>query len=122
RVRLNLGVVHLNAGRRDLAYDVLFEAKRLYDEGISIHAFPRIGAFIHYNLGAILYIREEYDASMEQMRRAIEIGGHYVALRPRSYAVIGYIHMNNENYAAAEEAFTEAIKYSRDNPEWLHAL
>jgi tetratricopeptide (TPR) repeat protein len=122
RVRLNLGVVHLNAGRRDEAHDVLFEAKRLYDEGKSIHAFPRIGAFIHYNLGAILYIREEFDKSMEEMRRAIEIGGHYVALRPRSYAVIGHIYRHRNNYAAAEEAFTEALKYNRDHPEWMHSL
>ncbi len=122
RVRLNLGVVHLNAGRRDEAYEVLFEARRLYDEGKSIHAFPRIGAFIHYNLGAILYIREEFDAAMEEMQRAIDIGGQYVALRPRSFAVIGYIHWHRDDYAAAEEAFTEALKYNRDYPEWMHAL
>lgn len=122
RVRLNLGVVHLNAGRRDQAYEVLTEARRLYDEGKSIHAFPRIGAFIHYNLGAILFIREEYDAAMAEMRKAIEVGGHYVALRPRSYAVIGYIYMIDENFAAAEEAFAEALKYNRDHPEWMHAL
>lgn len=122
RVRLNLGVVHLNAGRRDQAYEVLTEAKRLFDEGRSIHAFPRIGAFIHYNLGAIQFIREDYEASMQEMQRAIEVGGHYVALRPRSYAVIGYIHMIYEEFAAAEVAFTEALKYSRDHPEWMHGL
>ena len=82
RVRLNLGVIHLNAGRHDQAHEVLFEAKRLYDEGESLHAFPRIGAFVNYNLGAIQFIRQEYDDALRYMRDAIEVGGHYVALRP----------------------------------------
>jgi Flp pilus assembly protein TadD len=56
------------------------------------------------------------------MRRAIEVGGHYVALRPRSYAVMGHIFRLRENYVAAEEAFIEALKFNRDHPEWMHAL
>ncbi len=122
RVRLNLGVILLNAGRHDEAHEVLFEARRLYDEGKSIHAFPRIGAFINYNLGAIQYIRQDYDDSLRYMRDAIEIGGHYVALRPRAYAVIGHIFKMRENYPAAEEAFTEALKFNKDHPEWIQAL
>lgn len=122
RVRLNLGVVHLNAGRHEKAYEVLSEAKRIYDEGTSIHAFPRIGAFIAYNLGAIQFIRQEYDESLHYMREAIEIGGQYVALRPRAYVVIAHIYRMRENYAAAEEAFEEAIRYNRDYPDWQQSL
>ncbi len=122
RVRLNLGVIHLNAGRHDKAHEVLFEAKRIFDEGKSIHAFPRIGAFINYNLGAIQFIRQEYDDSLRYMRDAIEVGGHYVALRPRAYSVIAHVYMIQEDYPAAEEAFKEALKFDHDHPEWMQAL
>ncbi len=122
RVRLNLGVIHMNAGRHDKAHEVLFEAKRVYDEGKSIHAFPRIGAFIHYNLGAIQFIRKEYDDSETQMRRALEIGGHYVALRPRAYSVIAHIHKLRGEWKEAELAFREALKHNRDYPDWRFAL
>ena len=122
RVRLNLGVIHMNAGRHEEAHEVLVEAKRIYDEGKSIHAFPRIGAFIHYNLGAIQFIREEYDQSEQQMRRALQIGGHYVALRPRAYSVLGHIFKLREQWKAAEESFLEALKLNRDYPEWSYSL
>lgn len=122
RVRLNLGVIHLNAGRYEEAHDVLFEAKRLYDEGKSIHAFERIGAFIYYNLGAIQFIREEYDDALTYMTKAIEIGGQYVALRPRAYAVVAEVYKIKGDPAAAESAFQEALKYTRDHPEWLLPL
>ncbi len=45
------------------AYETLLEAKRIYDRGESVQAFPRIGAFIHYNLGAVLYARKDYDGA-----------------------------------------------------------
>ncbi len=122
RVRLNLGVIHLNSGRYVEAHDVLFEAKKIYDEGKSIHAFPRIGAFINYNLGAIQFIREEFEDSERYMRDALSIGGHYVALRPRAYSVLGHIFKMRGEWDAAEESFREALKYNRDFPEWMHAL
>lgn len=122
RVRLNLGVIHLNAGRYEEAHDVLFEAKRLYDQGTSIHAFERIGAFIYYNLGAIQFIREEYDDALAYMTKAIEIGGQYVALRPRAYAVMAEVYKIKGDPAAAEIAFEEALKYTRDHPEWMLPL
>ena len=122
RVRLNLGVIHLNAGRHEEAHDVLFEAKRIFDKGESIHAFDRIGAFIYYNLGAIQFIRQEFDESELYMREAIRIGGQYVALRPRAYAVLGHIFRTRKQWDAAEEAFREALRFNRDYPEWMLAL
>ena len=59
RVRLNLGVTYMNLGRLPEAQRELAEAKRLYDLNQSVHAFQRIGAFIHYNLGASLYLQNK---------------------------------------------------------------
>jgi len=122
RVRLNLGVIHMNAGRHDEAHRVLFEAKELFDKGISIHAFPRIGAFIYYNLGAIQFIRHDYDDAEKYMAKSIEVGGQYVALRPRAYAVLAQIYRNRGDNQKAIAAFREALKYNHDYPEWTYAL
>ncbi len=122
RVRLNLGVIHLNAGRYDEAHEVLFDAKEIYDRGESIHAFPRIGAFIYYNLGAIQFIRQEYADSERYMVKSIQEGGQYVALRPRAYAVLGQIYRMREEYDRAIASFEEALKYNQDYPDWMYAL
>jgi tetratricopeptide (TPR) repeat protein len=122
RVRLNLGVIYLNTQHVAEAHRELFEAKRLYDLGESIHAFPRIGAFIHYNLGAVLYVEKDYELADEQLRRALELGGNFVALRPMAYLIRAHIARNRGDWEHTEAFLTEAVKYNRDHADWFITL
>jgi len=117
RVRLNLGVTYLNLGQQERAYETLNEAKRLYDRGESLHAFPRIGAFIQYNLGAVLFARNELERAESELRRSLDLGGHYLALRPMAKMLLSRIAAGKGDWKAAAEDLREALKY-QDNPDW----
>jgi tetratricopeptide (TPR) repeat protein len=119
RVRLNLGVTYLNLRQRDKALEVLREAKVLYDRQESVHAFPRIGAFIHYNLGAVLYTKGDHPNAAIQLRRALEIGGQYLALRPMAYMLLARIEAAKRNWKAAAANFQEALRY-QENLDWRY--
>jgi Tfp pilus assembly protein PilF len=118
RIRLNLGVTYLNQGDLEKAQMNLQEAKRLYDTGESIHAFRRIGAFIHYNLGAVLYTRQQYDAAVPQLKRALELGGEYLALRPMAYFLLGRIAAQQQDFALAIPRYQEAITHNGNVTGW----
>ena len=117
RMRLNLGVTYLNAGDSERAYTTLVEAKRLYDLGESVQAFPRIGAFIHYNLGAVMYARKDYDGARTQLERSLELGGQYLALRPMANMLLSRVALQKGDYQQAIERLQEALKYHED-PDW----
>ncbi len=118
RVRLNLGATYLNAGQSDLAYETLLEARRLYDERRSVHAFPRIGAFITYNLGAVMFARRDFAAAEPELTRSLELGGQYPPLRPLANMLLARIAAARSEWTVAAERMGEAIKYS-DNPDWV---
>ena len=117
RVRLNLGVTYLNTGNREQAYRTLLEAKTIYDSHESVQAFPRIGAFIQYNLGAVMYSREEYDRAEPELRRSLELGGQYLALRPMALMLLSRIEARRADWKGAARDMKEALQY-QDNPEW----
>ncbi|MGE0519945.1 MAG: hypothetical protein AB7P78_13205 [Candidatus Binatia bacterium] len=117
RVRLNLGVTYLNHGRLEPALAALIEAKRLYDRGESVHAFPRIGAFIHYNLGATLIGLKRYDQAEPHLTRSVELGGQYVALRPVAYLLLSRVAAQRGDWDTAAAHIGEALRY-RDDPNW----
>lgn len=117
RVRLNLGVTYLNSGRQEDAFRTLLQAKALFDANESIHAFPRIGAFIQYNLGAVLYARKEYDRAEPELRRSLELGGQYLALRPMALMLLSRIAAQKGDWKTAAAQLQEAIQY-QDNLDW----
>ncbi len=118
RVRLNLGVIYMNLGRLDDAEEQLQAAKRLYDSGESLQAFKRIGAFIHYNLGALLYLKKRYEESAVELRRALELGGEYLALRPMALYILARIAVHDEQWEAAIKRYQAALKINRRNADW----
>jgi hypothetical protein len=117
RVRLNLGVTYLNLQQQDRAYDTLLEAKRLYDRHESMQAFPRIGAFIQYNLGAVMFARGQIDGAEVELKRSLELGGQYLALRPMAKMLLSRIDAQRGDWKTAVADLTEALKY-QDNPDW----
>ena len=122
RVRLNLGVTYLNLHQLPNARRELAEAKRLYDLGQSVHCFRRIGAFIHYNLGAVLYMSNQPDQAVAQLQRSIELGGEFLALRPMAYYLLARIAVQHEDFDSAEKQYEEALKYNKDNAGWFVEL
>ncbi|MEO8605878.1 MAG: tetratricopeptide repeat protein, partial [bacterium] len=117
RVRLNLGVTYLNSGMTDQAADTLQIAKTLYDRGESVQAFERIGAFIHYNLGAVRFTKKQYDAAEPDLRRSLELGGQYLALRPMANMLLSRIAEARGDWPAAATLMQEALKY-QDVADW----
>jgi tetratricopeptide (TPR) repeat protein len=122
RVRLNLGVTYLNLHKLPEARRELAEAKRLFDLGQSVHCFRRIGAFIHYNLGAVLYMSNQSDEAVDQLQRSIELGGEFLALRPMAYYLLARIAVQHKDFDAAETRYEEALKYNKDNAGWFVEL
>jgi Tfp pilus assembly protein PilF len=118
RVRLNLGVTYMNLGRLDEAEKQLQVAKRLYDSGQSLQAFTRIGAFIHYNLGAILFLRSKYEESAVELRRALELGGQYLALRPMAFYILAQIAARKQQWGTAIKRYEAALKIDKRNADW----
>ncbi|MGH7789897.1 MAG: tetratricopeptide repeat protein [Candidatus Binatia bacterium] len=117
RMRLNLGVTYLNLGRKEQAYTTLLEAKTLYDQGESVHAFPRIGAFIHYNLGAVQFSRGDIAAAEPQLKRSLELGSQYLALRPMADMLLARIAVQRKDFKTAITYMAEAIEY-QENADW----
>lgn len=117
RTRLNLGVTYLNSGDPERAYTELLEAKRVYDRGESVQCFPRIGAFIHYNLGAVQFSRKQYAEAEPQLQRSLELGGHYLALRPMANMLLSRIAAQRGDWKEAISHMEEALKY-REEPDW----
>ncbi len=117
RARLNLGVSYLNRGQYERAYATLVEAKRLYDTQQSVQAFPRIGAFIHYNLGAVLVAQKHYQQAEPQIARSLELGGQYLALRPMAFFLRSRIAAQRGEWSVAADHMREALRY-RDEPSW----
>jgi hypothetical protein len=117
RVRLNLGVTYLNLRQQQRAYETLLVAKVLFDRHESLNAFPRIGAFIKYNLGAVLFERGEIDRAEPELKRSLELGGQYLALRPMAYMLLSRIAAQRDDWSTAVADMQEALKY-RDDPDW----
>ena len=117
RTHLNLGVTYLNAGDAERALTELLEAKRVYDRGESVQAFPRIGAFIHYNLGAVQFSRKQYADAKPQLERSLELGGQYLALRPMASMLLSRIASQEGNWKEAIRRMEEALKY-RQETDW----
>jgi len=118
RVRLNLAATYLNAGDQQRAYETLLTAKALYERQQSIQAFPRIGAFIQYNLGAVLFARQEFERAEKELQRAIELGGQYLAIRPMAYMLLSRIAAQREDWQTAATDMQEAVTYRPDMVDW----
>ncbi len=122
RLRLNLGVTYLNLGKLAEAEVKLREAERLYERGESVHAFRRIGAFLHYNLGAVLFLRGKDGEASAELARSLQMGGEYQALRPMAFYLLGQIAARQGEWATAAERLQEAVRFQPERLEWAIEL
>lgn len=112
RARLNLASAYLFLGRVNDAEPQLNEAERLYQEGTSIHAFDRIGAYINVNLCNLYYLQGHYDAAASRCQRALQIGGRFIVLRPLVFLYLGHIASARQQWDAAIRYYTDGLAYA----------
>jgi len=111
RAWLNLGATHVAAGRFDLALPALQEAERLYARGESVHAFDRVGAYIHYNLGVIAYQQRRYAEAQTHLTQSRALGPKYIGLLPMTSLYLGHLALLAKDWPTAIARFEEALRY-----------
>jgi tetratricopeptide (TPR) repeat protein len=72
----------------------------------------------HKNLGLLLVQEGEFRAALEHLARAAELGDR----DGRSFGLMGYAHVQLENYLAAEAAYRNAILQQPDVKDWQLGL
>ncbi len=72
----------------------------------------------HKNLGLLLVQEQDFDAALEHLSRAVELGDR----DGRNYGLMGYCLINQENYLAAQEAYRQAILAEPKVQDWKLGL
>ncbi|MEZ4331625.1 MAG: tetratricopeptide repeat protein [Myxococcota bacterium] len=90
----------------------------------AIEAYDRaLGKFpdfrrAHKNMGLLKVQLGDWDGGIRHLTRAIELGDR----DGRSYGLLGYCHVNKENFFAAEEAYRTAILQQPETKDWQLGL
>lgn len=93
----------------------LDEAKARYQT--ALEKFPDFRR-AHKNLGLLLVQEGSYAEALQHLSRAAELGDR----DGRSFGLMGYCYVNQENYVAAEEAYRQAILQEPDTRDWKLGL
>lgn len=72
----------------------------------------------HKNLGLLLVQEGDFDGALEHLSAAVELGDR----DGRSFGLIGYCYINQENHLAAEEAYRSAILQEPETRDWKLGL
>ena len=70
------------------------------------------------NLGLLMVQQENYRSAIENLTKAIELGDR----DGRSYGLLGYAYINEENFLAAEAAYRNAVMQQPDTKDWQLGL
>lgn len=70
------------------------------------------------NLGLLMVQMGEYEGAIEQLTRAIELGDR----DGRTYGLLGYCYLNQENPVAAEQAYRTAVLQQPNSNDWQLGL
>jgi tetratricopeptide (TPR) repeat protein len=93
----------------------LDEAKARYQT--ALEKFPDFRR-AHKNLGLLLVQEGSYPEALEHLSRAAELGDR----DGRTFGLMGYCYVNQENYVAAEEAYRQAILQEPETRDWKLGL
>ena len=91
------------------------QAVEAYDRALA--KFPDFRR-AHKNLGLVHVQIGNFSGAIEHLTRAIELGDR----DGRTYGLLGYSHLNQENAFAAEEAYRTAILQQPDSKDWKLGL
>jgi tetratricopeptide (TPR) repeat protein len=72
----------------------------------------------HKNLGLLRLQRGQFHTAAQHLGRAIELGDR----DGRSFGLLGYAYINQENWIAAEQAYRQAILQQPDTRDWKLGL
>lgn len=72
----------------------------------------------HKNYGMLLVQGQDFAAGAQHLAKAVELGDR----GGRNYGLLGYCHLNLENYYAAEVAYRNAILQEPDSRDWKLGL
>jgi tetratricopeptide (TPR) repeat protein len=72
----------------------------------------------HKNLGLLMVQVNEYAGAIEQLTRAIELGDR----DGRTYGLLGYCYINQDNPLSAEQAYRTAVLQQPDSKDWQLGL
>lgn len=70
------------------------------------------------NLGLLLVQDNEFAEAIEHLSRALELGDR----DGRTYGLLGYCHVNQQNYLAAEAAYRQAVLQEPEGKDWQLGL
>jgi tetratricopeptide (TPR) repeat protein len=111
RLWMNLGVVYIGLDRVADAHAALARARLLYDQQRSLHAIPRVDAFIAYNFGVVLYGEGRDAEATAELDRALAVGGEYYALAPKALFVLGEIAARQRRWPEAAAHYRAALSH-----------
>ncbi|MEM7410269.1 MAG: tetratricopeptide repeat protein [Myxococcota bacterium] len=72
----------------------------------------------HKNLGLVRVQGGDFAGAAEHLARAVELGDR----DGKNFGLLGYCHLNLENYVAAEEAYRSAILQEPETQDWQLGL
>lgn len=72
----------------------------------------------HKNLGLLMVQMNVYEGAIEHLTRAIELGDR----DGRTYGLLGYCYINEENPLAAEQAYRTAVLQQPESKDWQLGL
>jgi len=72
----------------------------------------------HKNAGLLLVQNGDFEGGLHHLSRAIELGEK----DGRTYGLLGYCHLNLENYISAEEAYRDAVLLQPETRDWQLGL
>jgi len=91
------------------------EAEQSYR--LAIRSFPKFRR-AHKNLAILLADKERFQDALPHLQQAIELGD----ADQRSYGLLGYIYLNDENPISAEIAYRQALLLAPKERDWRYGL
>ncbi|HUF60894.1 MAG TPA: tetratricopeptide repeat protein [Verrucomicrobiales bacterium] len=103
-LQFNLGILLFQEDGLDEAADALTKALELYPDFRRAHA----------SLGAVHMRRDDLEAALPFLQRAVELGDH----DGLTLGLLGYCRLQQNHYASALQAYRLAQLSMPDNPDW----
>ena len=88
------------AGQETDAYDIYLEFLKKYPDN-------KLAAGVQYQLGVLYYNSERYDVSKKYLQSSLN--SYDISIRDKSYTMLGEINLQEKNYSAARDNFTNAL-------------
>lgn len=100
----NLGLIYLDRGELDLA-------KFVYNKALVGIPGAEENAYIHANLGRVLFEDKNYPGAQAHLEKAVELDPNFVP----ALIYLSHLHLDNRNFKAMVPLLENARKFDPDN-------